>query len=113
MSILVSVGSNTDDIKNLQIAKDVTSFISDLINDKDNNSILSDKHYTQSEIDKASKWFDDILSILYNGGNLHSGEDIQSINYIEPNIKTNFGLEINPESQLWFKGELYLKYQSE
>jgi hypothetical protein len=113
MSILVSVGSNTDDIKNLQIAKDVTSFISDLINDKDNNSILSDKHYTQSEIDKASKWFDDILSILYNGGNLHTGEDVQSITYLEPNITSNFGLEVKPESQLWFKGELYLKYQSE
>lgn len=113
MSILVSVGSNPDDIKNLQIAKDVTSFISDLINDKDNNSILSDKDYVQSEINKASKWFDDILSILYNGGNLHTGEDVKSITYLEPNITSNFGLEVKPESQLWFKGELYLKYQSE
>lgn len=77
MSILVSIGSNPDDIKNLQAAKDITKFVSSLMKAEDHTLIFADKNYSQKEIDQVSQWLDNILYILYNGGNLEDITDLE------------------------------------
>ena len=70
MSILVSIGSNPSDIKNLTIAKDLVKFVSSLMRAEDHTVLFADSNYSQKEIEDLREWIDSIISIMYNGGNI-------------------------------------------
>ena len=72
MSILVSIGSNPSDIKNLIIAKDLAKFVSSLMKAEDHTVLFADSNYSQKQIEDLRKWIDSIISIMYNGGNVQS-----------------------------------------
>ena len=52
-------------------------------------------------------------NLLSSGSSPDHIKNFQTITCIEPNVITNFGLQIKPESQIWFNGELYVKFQPE
>ena len=79
MSILVSLGANPNDVNQLQTAKDITKFVSSLMKAEDHSIIFADKNYTQAQLNSLTEWFDDILFILYNGGNLEDTPDLQTL----------------------------------
>ena len=78
MSILVSIGANETDINNLQMTQDIISFVSSLLKAEDHELLFANKTYTQSQVDSLLSWYDDILSILYNGGNSEDYSDLIS-----------------------------------
>lgn len=79
MSILVSIGSNPQDYKNLTSARDLAKFVASLMRAEDHSIIFADKNYTQSDINNLITWIDDILNILYNGGNLEDLSDLEPL----------------------------------
>jgi hypothetical protein len=72
MSILVSIGANDNDIKNLQMTQDIISFVSSLLKAEDHELLFANENYTQTQINSLLEWYGDMLYILYNGG---SSED--------------------------------------
>lgn len=76
MSILVSIGSDPSDIKNLIIAKDLIKFVSSLMKAEDHTVLFADSNYTEKQIQDVRQWIDNILSILYNGGNIQPIETL-------------------------------------
>jgi radical SAM superfamily enzyme len=68
MSISISIGSSIQDLEKLQQTKDIISFVSNLLKSEDQEVIFANKTYTYSQINNLSKWYDDILNILYNAG---------------------------------------------
>jgi hypothetical protein len=76
MSILVSIGANETDINNLQMTQDIISFVSSLLKAEDHELLFANKTYTQSQVDSLLSWYQDILSILYNGGNSEDYSDL-------------------------------------
>lgn len=70
MSILVSIGANDTDINNLQMTRDIISFVSSLLKAEDHVSLFANKSYTQSQIDELLQWYNDLLNILFNAGTL-------------------------------------------
>lgn len=70
MSISISIGSNPQDITNLQMTEDIISFVSSLLKAEDHVSLLADKTYTQSQVDSLLNWYHNLLDILYNAGTL-------------------------------------------
>ena len=79
MSILVSIGSDPADLDKLVMAKDVTKFVSSLMKAEDHNLIFANTNYTQKQIDDLAEWLDDILYILYNGGNIEDHSEYQPV----------------------------------
>lgn len=78
MSVLVSIGSEPKDIQNLQMAKHITKFVSSLLKAEDHHILFAEENYTQKHLDDLSDWLENILFILYNGGNLEDYSDLQS-----------------------------------
>lgn len=76
MSILVSIRANETDINNLQMTQDIISFVSSLLKAEDHELLFASKTYTQSQVDSLLSWYQDILSILYNGGNSEDYSDL-------------------------------------
>lgn len=76
MSILVSIGANETDISNLQMTRDIISFVSSLLKSQNVTALLADVTYTDTEIHSLLNWYDDLLAILYNGGNTEDYSDI-------------------------------------
>lgn len=68
MSISISIGSNIQDLENLQQTKDIISFVSNLLKSEDQEVIFANKTYTSLQISNLLKWYNDILNILYNAG---------------------------------------------
>jgi hypothetical protein len=82
MSILVSIGANDNDIKNLQMTQDIISFVSSLLKAEDHELLFANKNYTQAQVSDLLEWYNDILYILYNGG---SSEDYSDL--LVPNLE--------------------------
>ena len=76
MSIVVSIGNDPNDIQNLAIAKDLTKFVSSLMKAEDHTILFADSIYTQKQIEDLRTWLDNILFILYNGGNIEDTSDL-------------------------------------
>jgi hypothetical protein len=68
MSISISIGSNPQDILNLQKTKDIISFVGNLLKSEDQEFIFAKTNYTGNEIKSLLKWYGDLLDILYNAG---------------------------------------------
>lgn len=79
MSIMVSIGSNPQDYENLIAARDLAKFVSSLMKAEDHTLIFADKNYSQKDINNVISWIDDILNILYNGGNLEDLSDLEPL----------------------------------
>ena len=69
MSISISIGSNPQDIVNLQKTRDIISFVSNLIKSEDQEVIFAKSNYTRKDMQDLIKWYGDLLDILYNAGN--------------------------------------------
>lgn len=80
MSIMVSIGNDTNDITNLEIAKDLVKFVSSLMKAEDHTTLFADSNYSQKQIEDLRIWLDNILSILYNGGNIEDTENLVKVN---------------------------------
>jgi hypothetical protein len=68
MSISISIGSNSQDILNLQKTKDIISFVENLLKSEDQEFIFAKTNYTRNEMKSLIKWYGDLLDILYNAG---------------------------------------------
>jgi|688.fasta_scaffold07891_29 hypothetical protein len=68
MSISISIGSNPQDIANLQKTKDIISFVVNLLKSEDQEFIFAKSNYTTNEMKNLIKWYGDLLDILYNAG---------------------------------------------
>lgn len=79
MSILVSIGSNPEDYKYLNAARDLSKFVSSLMKAEDHSLIFADNNYSQKDINELITWIDSILNILYNGGNLEDLSDLEPL----------------------------------
>lgn len=79
MSILVSIGANETDISNLQMTRDIISFVSSLLKAEDHIALLAERTYTQTEINSLLSWYDDLLAILYNGGTAEDYSDLITV----------------------------------
>ena len=68
MSISISIGSNPQDILNLQKTREIISFVSNLIKSEDQEFIFAKSNYTRNDMQNLIKWYGDLLDILYNAG---------------------------------------------
>lgn len=76
MSIMVSIGNDPKDFENLSTARDLAKFVSSLMKAEDHTILFADSNYSQKQIEDLRTWLDNIISILYNSGNI---EDIDAI----------------------------------
>lgn len=79
MSIVVSIGNNPEDLKNLIIAKDLAKFVSSLMKAEDHTILFADNNYSYKQIEDLRSWFDNILFVLSNGGNIEDTEDLLQV----------------------------------
>ena len=77
MSMSVSIGSTSQDIENLILAKDIAKFVSSLMKAEDHTILFADNNYTQKQIEDFRSWVDDIIFILHNSGTLY--EDLDEV----------------------------------